>query len=105
VINPSLSVVPDDLNSGPSNMILGRDWEVGTTVNLCIDNPPYDTVCDYTDALTTPSEPSGFAGYQFEFNIIFNFPDHGWQRIQLDNGLHTEQHIVQICSFFGWIGC
>lgn len=93
--NPAFSVVPNDPNSGPRNIIMGWDWEAGTTVTLCIENPPFDLACDYTDLLIVPTEPNGFAGYQFEFSVdpsIFRIT--AGQRVQLDNGLHTEQHIV-----------
>lgn len=93
--NPTFSVVPNDPNSGPRNIILGWDFEVGTTVNLCIDNPPFDSECDYADLLTVPSESSGFAGYQFQFSVDpSKFQITSGQHVQLDNDLHTEEHIV-----------
>ena len=92
---PAFSVVPNDPFSDPRNIIIGWDFEVGTTVNLCIDNPPFDLECDYADSQIVPSEPNGFAGYQFQFSVdpsVFQIVS--GQRVQLDNGLHVEEHIV-----------
>jgi protocatechuate 3,4-dioxygenase beta subunit len=95
VPNPGLSAVPDDPNGSPNNLILGWDWEPGTTLHLCIEKLPYDSVCEYSDALIVPAGWIGFAGYQLEFDVdpaIFLI--RAGQRITLTNGLHTAEHIV-----------